>query len=189
MAKAIENGYVLNVMSDDHPGILAGVTEMVLKLGGNIVSCSQTVLDTYFTLIMMFSIPDSKEIAELKQYFRTAKPLEGCQVMIRPMSEQMPVSEKEHNIYVITAFGEDREGIVATFCQYLAGKEINILDFYGKITHDNEFVLIGQVEVDPKLDTRNLQLDLEALAWELNFTVRLQHNNIFVATNQLRLEN
>lgn len=186
----MENGYVLNVMSDDHPGILAGVTEMVLKLGGNIVSCSQTVLDTYFTLIMTFTISESREITDLKSYFRNAEALQGCQIMIRPMSEPHSSQlEKNHNIYVITAFGEDRKGIVAAFCQYLAGKEINILDFYGKITHDNEFVLIGQAEVDPKLDTRILQLELEALARENEFTVRLQHNNIFVATNQLRLDN
>ena len=48
------------------------------------------------------------------------------------------------------------------------------------------FTLIGQVEVDPKDDPRTLLLDLEDIASEYGFTVKLQHKNIFVATNQLR---
>jgi hypothetical protein len=32
-----------------------------------------------------------------------------------------------------------------------------------------------------------LQADLEQMGLELGFTVKLQHENIFVATNQLRL--
>ena len=50
--------YVLNVMSDDHPGIVAAVSNAVESLGGNIDSCSQTVLGGYFTLIMIVSLPE-----------------------------------------------------------------------------------------------------------------------------------
>ncbi len=32
-----------------------------------------------------------------------------------------------------------------------------------------------------------MQADLEQMGQELGFTVKLQHENIFVATNQLRL--
>ena len=53
-----EHVYVLNVMSDDHPGIVAAVSDAVESLGGNIDSCSQTVLGGYFTLIMIVSVPE-----------------------------------------------------------------------------------------------------------------------------------
>ena len=32
---------------------------------------------------------------------------------------------------MITAFGQDQPGIVRRFSQYLAGKDINIVDLYG----------------------------------------------------------
>ena len=35
MSALYENAYVLNVLSDDHPGIIAAVGEMVTVLGGN----------------------------------------------------------------------------------------------------------------------------------------------------------
>ncbi|MDO5581475.1 MAG: ACT domain-containing protein [Planctomycetia bacterium] len=184
------NGYVINVMSDDRPGIVAGVSAAISDMGGNIESCSQTVLDGYFTLILTFTLPVQWEIPELMKNFAAAEGLHDCQFMIRTMKDLPRLPEKKNpNVFVITAFGPDRKSIVAAFSQYLAGKEINILDLYGNITADNSFVLISQVEVNPKSDVKNLQLDLEELGEELGFTVRLQHNNIFIATNQLRLDN
>lgn len=186
----MQSGYVINVMSDDRPGIVAGVSSAISEMGGNIESCSQTVLDGYFTLILTFTLPKQWEIPRLEENFAAGEGLHDCQFMIRPMNIRPKIVEKKDpNIFVITAFGPDRKSIVATFSQYLAGKEINILDLYGNITADNSFVLISQVEVNPQNDVKNLQLDLEELGEELGFTVRLQHNNIFVATNQLRLDN
>ena len=87
---------------------------------------------------------------------------------------------------MISAFGNDQPGIVRRFSQYLAGKDINITDLYGDRSGE-EFVLIGQLEVPAQWDIRMLQADLEQMGQELGFTVKLQHENVFVATNQLRL--
>ena len=48
-------GYVVDVAAVDRPGIVAGVSTVIARLNGNIESCSQTVLDGYFTLILTFS--------------------------------------------------------------------------------------------------------------------------------------
>ena len=72
--------------------------------------------------------------------------------------------------------------------RYLGNKEINIIDLYAYITDDGEFVLICQVEMAPDLDVKNIQYDLEALGEQVGFTVRIQHNNVFIATNQIRLD-
>ena len=89
--------------------------------------------------------------------------------------------------FVVSAFGEDQPGIVRRFSQYLAGKDINIVDLYGD-RNGTQFVLIGQVEVPARWDVRMMQTDLEQMGQELGFTVKLQHENVFVATNQLRLK-
>lgn len=188
MSAQFENAYVLNVMSDDHPGIVAAVTGAVEGLGGNIDACSQTVLGGYFTLIMIVSMPDPIEPDELANRVRESESLGAAyQVMARPaLAEDKQPSEKVGDTFVITAFGKDQPGIVRQFSQYLAGRDINIVDLYGHRQQD-DFVLIGQVEVPEHWDIRLLQDDLEQMGEEIGFTVKLQHNNIFVATNQLRL--
>lgn len=183
-----EHVFVLNVMSDDHPGIVAAVTGVVEMLGGNIDACSQTVLGGYFTLIMIVSLPDPIEAERLAEQVRCAEST-GCdlQVLARPVLSGSRSGDLETiDRFVITAFGPDRPGIVRRFSQYLAGKDINIVDLYGDRKGD-DFVLIGQVQVPVHWDIGMMQADLAEMGRELGFTVKLQHENIFVATNQLRL--
>ncbi len=180
--------YVLDVMSDDHPGIVAAVSDAVESLGGNIDACSQTVLGGYFTLIMIVSVPDPVDPKSLADRVRSSDASGSeFQVLARPWipPERRPV-KVNCDKFVITAFGKDQPGIVRRFSQYLAGKDINITDLYGDRTGD-EFVLIGQLEIPCRWDIVLLQADLEQMGEELGFTVRLQHENVFVATNQLRL--
>ena len=70
MTIRFEHAYVLDVMSDDHPGIVAAVTTAVESLGGNIDSCSQTVLGGFFTLIMIVSVPEPVEPEGLAERVR-----------------------------------------------------------------------------------------------------------------------
>ncbi len=179
--------YVLNVMSDDHPGIVAAVSQSVESLGGNIDACSQTVLRGYFTLIMIVSTPEPLEPQQLIDRVRAAGGASAYQVMVRTaMPSEGYAPGEPCDRFVITAFGKDQPGIVRRFSHYLAGKDINIVDLYGDRSGE-EFVLIGQVEIPTHWDIRMLQADLEEMGKELGFTVKLQHENIFVATNQLRL--
>jgi predicted amino acid-binding ACT domain protein len=188
MMARFEHAYVLDVMSDDHPGIVAAVTTAVESLGGNIDACSQTVLGGYFTLIMIVSLPRPVEADVLAEQVRQAESGGSrFQVLARPAQVPDRFTPKQaSDRFVITAFGKDQPGIVRRFSQYLAGKDINIVDLYGDRKGD-EFVLIGQLEVPTCWDIRMLQADLEQMGHELGFTVKLQHENVFVATNQLRL--
>ena len=180
--------YVLNVMSDDHPGIVAAVSDAVEALGGNIDACSQTVLGGYFTLIMIVSLPVAIDPEELAGRVRRAESSGTAYlVLARPALPAKTADALEaSDRFVISAFGADQPGIVRRFSQYLASKDVNIVDLYGDRTGD-QFVLIGQVQVPAHWDIRMMQADLEQMGAELGFTVKLQHENIFVATNQLRL--
>ena len=184
-----ENVYVLNVMSDDHPGIVAAVTDAVESLGGNIDACSQTVLGGYFTLIMIVSLPAPAVEETIAERVRVAG-ANGSEYQVlvrRAIGAGGSRPGESADRFVISAFGQDQPGIVRRFSQYLAGKDINIVDLYGDRKGD-EFVLIGQLEVPAHWDIRMLQADLEQMGKELGFTVKLQHENVFVATNQLRMQ-
>ena len=184
-----EHEYVLNVMSDDHPGIVAAVTGTVEDLGGNMDACSQTVLGGFFTLIMIVSLPEKVDAEELAERVRKSQSLgSDYQVMARAVRKE-DVTEHdpaEWDRFVITAFGKDQPGIVRQFSQYLAGRDINIVDLYGCLK-DAEFILVGELEVPVHWDIQQLQDDLEQMGSELGFTVKLQHHNIFVATNEIRM--
>ncbi|MGL4595872.1 MAG: glycine cleavage system protein R [Thermoguttaceae bacterium] len=185
--------YVLSVMSNDHPGIVAGVSTAVEQLGGNIISCSQTVLGGYFTFITILEMGIDLEPDELAAKIRSFDELgKEYQVIARRFEQQNnPITkeaqkEDDYDSFVMTAFGNDRPGIIKHFSRFLAGLDINIIDLYGSKNGD-EFMLIGQLHIPKTVNVLSLQDDLEEAGKELGFTLKLQHNNIFVATNQLRL--
>ncbi|MBS3821146.1 MAG: hypothetical protein KGY81_05225 [Phycisphaerae bacterium] len=79
-----------------------------------------------------------------------------------------------------------RSGYHAT-STYLAGKDVNIIALYGDRKGDECCVLTGQVEVPDQSNLALLQVDLERMGTDERFTVRIQHENIVVATKQIRL--
>ena len=174
-------------MAEDRPGIVAAVSKIVAQLNGNIDACSQTVLHGYFTLIMVVSFDAEQDTEQLRQQVAAAPAKDGnFRVMAMPFMPPLKAVREDYDSFVITAFGPDREGIVGRFSRVLADKGINIVDLFGDRRGDR-FVLIGQLEVPKKWDITMLQTDLEQIGRESGYAVRLQHENVFVATNQLRL--
>ena len=184
------NRYVLNVLTKDHPGIVAAVSSAVASLEGSVISCSQTVLHGYFTLISIVSFPKVYEPAELTQQILKHESLgHGYLISAAKMDEKSAAKNRvqETDEFVITAFGDGEKGMIERFSRYAADHDINIVDLFGDQTA-KEFVVIGQLEVPRHFDTKVLQDDLEEIGRELDFTIKMQHRNIFVATNQIRME-
>lgn len=50
---------VLTVIGKDKVGIIAGVSTKLSELGINIIDVSQTIMDEYFTMMMMLELPQS----------------------------------------------------------------------------------------------------------------------------------
>jgi predicted amino acid-binding ACT domain protein len=186
MKTLFEHAYVLNVMSDDHPGIISAVSTTVSRLGGNIDIASQTVVGGYFTLIMVVSLPQAVQPDALAAQVRGSE-TSGLQVLARPcLKVDDPKGRPGVERFIVTAFGRDKPGIISHFSRYLAGKDINILDMSWTRSGD-DFVMISEVEIPSRVDFGLLAADLEDMARTEGFTVKLQHENIFVATNELRL--
>jgi glycine cleavage system transcriptional repressor len=178
--------YVLSVMSADHPGIVAAVSNALEHLGGNIQACSQTVLNGYFTLITIFEMQDSIEPSQISEVLRKSEGIDDDYQLVVRKAARAGISQKERtDPFIITAFGKDRPGIIRDITQYLSGRDINIADLFGEQV-DDEFHLVGQLEIPIDVDVRLLQDDLEEIGHECEFTVRVQHKDIFTATNQLR---
>lgn len=174
-------------MAEDRPGIVSAVSGAVADLAGNIEAVSQTVLTGYFTLIMLVDMPAGVTGEQLRCRVQASGGDHAFMVLVRLVTPCAPavVPQGSEN-FIITVMGEDRPGTVFRFASYLAEKGVNITDLYGD-RQQNRFVLVSQIQVPPQWDIGMLQADLEHIGQELGFTVRMQQENLFVATNELRL--
>ena len=50
---------ILTVIGRDKVGIIAGISTELLKLNINILDVNQTIMDQYFTMIMMLDLKES----------------------------------------------------------------------------------------------------------------------------------
>ena len=50
---------ILTVIGRDKVGIIAGISNELLKLNINILDVNQTIMDQYFTMIMMLDLKES----------------------------------------------------------------------------------------------------------------------------------
>lgn len=174
-------------MAEDRPGIVSAVSGAVADLEGNIDAVSQTVVASYFTLIMLVDMPKGISAEQLKCRVEATGGDHAFMVLVRPVRPCLPrVVPAGSETFIVTVMGEDRPGTVSRFSSYLAEKGVNITDLYGD-RQESRFVLVSQVQIPPQWDIGMLQADLEHLGQEMGFTVRMQHENLFVATNELRL--
>lgn len=175
--------YVLSVLVADRVGILSAITTAVTDLGANIEGISQTVVQGYFTVILVAAFRGAVTAEQVRQAI-VARFREGeASVVVRPY-EPGAQAVAEGDRYILTMFGKDRAGILKTVTTYLAEKRINVEDLYFLI--EGELVThVGEVAVPRLLDIKQVQDELRELMAPIGLTVCLQHENLFRATNEV----
>ncbi len=178
--------YVISVMAADKPGIVAAISGAIFQLKGNIVALSQTVLEGYFTIILVADFPHSVTAESLQQKIETADPEGQFNVIVCPYQQIfLPKNLQEGTTeFVLTARGKDRRGIIYRISKTLADKGINILDI-ATYLEGNQFVLIIHLLIPAEIDVWCLQDELMALSTPQNFSLSLQHIDTFKETNRV----
>ena len=176
--------YIISITAQDRSGIVAGVSEALLDLGGNIEAASQTVHQGYFAMILLCTFAQTPDPTVVSDDIRRAAG-EDLHVYVTEHRHTRK-SPQSTQTFIVTAIGPDRPGILHALTEYLASKKVNIDDLYCTVRQD-EFVVICQTSVPASLDVARLQQELEAVGRQRGFAAHFQHENIFVATNELGL--
>lgn len=126
--------YAVSVVGADRPGIVAGVTEALYKLGCNIADSSCAMLAGEFAMILIVS---HKKPFTKALLIEELKPV--CERMAMTLSvRHLPQGEEDRKetpgeICQITVYGADQPGIVYRVTSTLAARQINIMDLQTKL--------------------------------------------------------
>lgn len=178
--------YVISVMSVDRVGIIAGLSEAIFEFDGNVDALSQTVMRGYFTVIVTAHFESDVGREEIAQAVRDKG--ESGELGVLVTERELSVSEQpvvdDADRFILTMEGPDEKGIVRSITSYLASRNINIEDLYAAIEADN-FLLIAQLELPSKLEIERLQVDIENIWPGPDVQLSLQHEDVFLATNEV----
>jgi len=174
--------YTISVLARDHVGIIADVAKTLFDLGGNIEAVSQTTVQGWFTMIMCAAFPETVSTGSIQDAVEAEC---GCRVLVAP-HEELAAPAVSGEPFVVTVVGDDKPGIVRGLAACFASRGVNIEDVWNEV-RDGRFIVIFHLTVPASVDPKELRYELEHAAADLGVAVRLQHQDIFTATNSLNV--
>ena len=170
--------WIVTVLGKDRPGIVAGVTKVLYKLGCNLEDSAMTRLEGEFTIMLIFSSPAKATEQAIRQ---ACEPLERQMrlvVHLKPLSAQEATPPaRPGKPYLISVYGADRPGIVFRISEALARLGINIADVH---THRSArggpslYLMLLEVELPRRMSLGALEPRLKKLGKALGVEVSMR---------------
>lgn len=170
--------FLLNAFGKDRPGIVAGVTEALVRLGGNIEDATMTRLGGEFSMMLVTALPAGRSLSSVQKSFRALEKKLGLEIGLKkiPPALARPSKEKPAG-YMISVYGADHPVIVHSMARALASRRVSITDLQTKVTGSARkpvYVMLLEVQVPDHLDMDGLRTDLDRLRQDLKVEISLQ---------------
>ncbi len=176
--------FAVSAIGRDHPGIVAGVTRVLLAHRVNIEDSQMTILRGRFTMMLIVGLPDDLPEADLRAGLEeAARELSLDAVSIDAVDEpgiEFP-TEPSH---MVTVYGVDHPGIVHAIATALAAAEVNITDLNTRLVSDDGtengdgpedlYAMMLEVVLPPGLSIGALETLLEATRREQGVEVTIR---------------
>lgn len=165
----------VTIIGKDRPGIVAGATEVLYRLGCNIEDSSSTMLGGEFAMILIVSHEKPFTKSRLLEEFKAFGDSMQVSVFVRTMSkseirQEAPTGE----LCMVSVYGSDRPGIVYRVTKELADRNINISDMNTKLigTAENPvYIMMLEAVLPDGMEIEEVSLLLEKLKKELNVEI------------------
>jgi len=176
-------------MAPDRIGIIHDITRTIADMKGNLTDIRQQVLQGYFSMILYGSFPDTVSPESIGEQLLAVDPDNPFEISIKPVTEAeaMPTPDAPADSYVLTARGADRVGFVALVSGFCVEHDINILDLSTTAGTGATYTMMLLVDLSRCSSFAELRAGLNRFNREHDFSLLLQHQDIFKATNEIQL--
>lgn len=174
--------WIVTALGKDRPGIVAGVTKILYRLGCNLEDSAMTRLEGEFTVMLIFSSPPRITEATIQKAFAPLAGQMRLSVHLKPLSARETTPPmKRGQPHVISVYGADRPGIVYRVSELLAKHGVNITDVHthrsvpaGGRAKGALYMLLLEVELPRRLAVPALERQLLQLAKQLKVEVNIR---------------
>ena len=166
---------VLTVVSEDRPGIVEILSELLTEHGGNWAESSMLSMAGQFAGILLARVPDRQAEAFLEGL--AALESDGMQIVAR-RSDSAPKSAPGRE-FTLDLVGQDHPGIMHDITRVLARHRINVKELEthcqsASMSGESLFLAHACLLIPADTSVEDLQEDLEDLANELMVDIKLE---------------
>jgi glycine cleavage system transcriptional repressor len=167
--------YAVSVVGKDGTGIVAGIAEVLFRLGCNIADSSCTMLAGEFAMILIVSHSRPFSKSRLHDELKPACEELGMSLAVRTLhADEVVRQETSDEICMISVYGADQPGIVYRVTRELAALGVNITDLNTKLIGTPEepvYVMMLEAAIPEGQTPEGLEGLLGDLKKELNVEI------------------
>ena len=168
--------FALTAVGRDRPGIVAGITAVLLAHEVNVEDSQMTILRGHFTMMLVVAAPDGADVDRLRAELGEAGGRLGLEtILLSPIESLEPAGEPEPS-QIVTVYGADHPGIVHGVASLLAANDVNIVDMSTRVVGEpgqHVYAMVMEVDLPAGLDPDDLAQQLEELAAGLEVSCTL----------------
>jgi len=166
---------VLTVVSDDRPGIVEQISQVLASHDGNWAESSMMSLAGKFAGILLLEVADDRA----EDLLTALRGLDAAGMQIVAQRSGEAPADDYRGAYVIDLVGQDHPGIVHEITEVLARHAINVQELETTIqsasmSGEHLFIAHAKIAVPKQVELESLQEELEDLANELMVDIALR---------------
>jgi glycine cleavage system transcriptional repressor len=125
----------LTAIGRDRPGIVAGVTAVLLRHDVNVEDSQMAILGGHFTMTLILAAPAEADRERLSGELDAAGRELGLEALVVREVEPLPDAAPEPT-HVVTVYGVDHPGIVHAATRTLAERGVNVTDLNTRLLEE-----------------------------------------------------
>jgi len=157
--------FALSAVGADRPGIIAAIADRLVVHGVNVTDSHMGILRGFFAMTLIVDAGDEVDSGALEADLRSAAGALGLEALSLREVHGGAGSELEVATHVVSVYGADHPGILASITAGLAAAGVNVCDLRTRLVEsDAVYVMIVDVAVPAAVDEGALRAALEAVA-------------------------
>lgn len=161
--------FAVAIVGRDRPGIVAGVTLVLLEHQVNLEDSQMTILRGHFAMMLVLAAPDDVDDAALSAGLERLVDELGLEsVSLEEVTEIAPGADAAPT-HIVSVYGVDHPGIVHSVAAALGQRSVNITDLQARLAGEGSgqlYSMVLEVALPPTLGEDDLAAALDAVARE-----------------------
>jgi glycine cleavage system transcriptional repressor len=168
--------FVITAIGQDRPGIVAEITGVLYRQGGNLEDTTMTRLRDQFAMMLVVQVAE-EDVTAMETGLQVVAARLGLSLLVRPLSADTPGPEAPAEAYTVRVHGADRPGIVHAVTSALAQRSFNIIDLYTRSivgAGGLVYVMVLDVQAPTGAAVEELETELARLGGALGVELSLE---------------
>ncbi len=157
--------FALSAVGADRPGIIAAIAERLVAHGLNVTDSHMGILRGFFAMTLIVEAAGEVDAAVLSDDLSATAEALGLEALTLREVDSGSAGELGVATHVVSVYGADHPGILASVTAGLAAAGVNVCDLRTRLVDaDSVYVMVVDVAVPRRVDEAALRTALDAVA-------------------------